>query len=113
MNGASLLTMRKTFAIKVRVTPLYPVILPLSLQDGGLGGRDRARVQSRRAREALAMSCASSGVPCGPFRKDRRNAPLPFSNTYWSISHKSDYVAAVVSSTRVGIDLEEILPRRP
>jgi 4'-phosphopantetheinyl transferase len=94
------------------LTPLYPVILPLSHEDRSLRGRDRARVQSLRAREALAMSCASSGLPCGPFLKDHRNAPLPFSNTYWSISHKSDYVAAVVSPTRVGIDLEEIIPRQ-
>jgi 4'-phosphopantetheinyl transferase len=105
--------MRYTSKSDVTVTPIYPVILPLSPQDRLLRGRDRTRAQSRRAREALAMRCASSVVPLGPFRKDRRNAPVPFHNTHWSVSHNRSYVAAVVSPTAVGIDLEEITPRQP
>ena len=67
--------------------------------------------QRRRAREALVRSCVASGIPCGPFDKDACNVPRPFSGNYWSISHKPRYVAAVVSSTPIGIDLEEITPR--
>ena len=68
--------------------------------------------QRRRAREALIHSCLASGVPAGPFEKDTRSVPLPFAGTYWSISHKPRYVAAVVSSSPVGIDLEEVTPRK-
>ncbi len=67
--------------------------------------------QRRAAREALAQSCKISGRPCGPFEKDARNVPLPFEGVYWSVSHKPQFVAAVVSANPVGIDLEEIIPR--
>ena len=92
---------------------LYPVILPLSAADQELHGRERMAAQRRRAREALVRSCAASGIPCGPFEKDAGNVPRPFAGGYcWSISHKRRYVAAVVSSTPIGIDLEEIMPRQ-
>ena len=94
-----------------RTLPHYPVILPLSREDQELLGRKQMEAQRRRAREALVQSCVASGLPCGPFDKDARNVPRPFSGNYWSISHKPRYVAAVVSSTPIGIDLEEITPR--
>jgi 4'-phosphopantetheinyl transferase len=90
---------------------LHPVILPLSPEERRLHGRARVQAQSRRAREALALSCGASGVAPGPFVKDERDAPLPFNGTYWSLSHKSRYVAAVVGPKAIGIDLEEIAPR--
>ena len=46
-----------------------------------------------------------AGVPFHPHH-DRNDG-----HTYWSLSHKSRYVAAVVGPTPVGIDLEEIVPR--
>ena len=113
MNDPRLHRIFEQIESKIALPTLYPVLLPLSAADRLLRGRDRTRAQSRRAREALALSCASSGVPIGPFRKDRHDAPLPFAGTYWSVSHKPCYVAAVVSPTRVGIDLEEIIPRNP
>jgi 4'-phosphopantetheinyl transferase len=95
------------------MTTLYPIILALSEEDQGLRGRDRVQAQSRRAREALALSCKASGIEMGPLKKGALDAPIPFNdgNTYWSLSHKSRYVAAVVGPTPVGIDLEEIVPR--
>ena len=91
---------------------LYPVILPFCAEDQELHGRNRMEAQRRRAREALVRSCNASGIPCGPFEKDARNVPRPFAGGYWwSVSHKRRYVAAVVSATPIGIDLEEIMPR--
>lgn len=90
---------------------LHPVILPLSPEEGRLRGRAGVQARSRRAREALALSCGASGVSAGPFVKDERDAPLPFNGTYWSLSHKPRYVAAVVGPKAIGIDLEEIAPR--
>lgn len=95
------------------MTTLYPIILPLSEEDRRLRGRDRVQAQSRRAREALALSCEASGIRMGPLKKGALDAPIPFNDghAYWSLSHKSRYVAAVVGPTPVGIDLEEIIPR--
>ncbi len=90
---------------------LHPVILPISPQDQRLRGRERVLAQSQRAREALAFSCAASGVSLGPLTTGARGAPIPFDNTYWSLSHKSRFVAAVVGPTPIGIDIEEIRPR--
>jgi len=90
---------------------LHPVILPLAPEERRLRGRARVQALSRRAREALALSCGASGVSAGPFVKDDRDAPLPFNGIYWSLSHKPRYVAAVVGPRAIGIDLEEIAPR--
>jgi 4'-phosphopantetheinyl transferase len=92
--------------------PIYPVILPLC-PGNPPDARERLQAQRRRAREALVKSCTESGLPAGPFEKDERNVPLPFGGIYWSISHKPRYVAGVVSSSPIGIDLEEIAAREP
>lgn len=76
-----------------------------------LRGREGVQAQSRRAREALVLSCEASGVALGFLNKGDRDAPLPFNNTYWSLSHKPRYVAAVVGPAPIGIDIEEIVPR--
>jgi 4'-phosphopantetheinyl transferase len=90
---------------------LHPVILPIPPQDQRLRGRERVLAQSRRAREALALSCDASGVSLGPLTTGARGAPIPFGNTHWSLSHKSRFVAAVVGPAPIGIDIEEIRPR--
>ena len=90
---------------------LHPVILPLTTEEQALRGRARLQAQSRRAREALARSCEASGVRLGPLEKGDRNTPLPFQGTFWSLSHKPRFVAAVVGSAPIGIDIEEITPR--
>jgi 4'-phosphopantetheinyl transferase len=90
---------------------LHPVILPLTTEEQRLRGRARLQTQSRRAREALARCCEASGVRLGPLEKDDRNIPLPFHGTFWSLSHKPRFVAAVVGPAPIGIDIEEITPR--
>jgi 4'-phosphopantetheinyl transferase len=90
---------------------LHPVILPLLPEDQQLRGKELVQAQRRRAREALALSCEASGVSLGPLTKGERDAPLPFNNIYWSLSHKPRYVAAVVGPAPIGIDIEEIAPR--
>jgi 4'-phosphopantetheinyl transferase len=87
------------------VSSLHPIILSVPPVSGKLDA------QRRVARQALALSCKTSGVPCGPFEKDVRDVPQPFDGIYWSLTHKPRYVAAVVARTPVGIDLEEIRPR--
>src|SRR5437868_5120369 len=90
---------------------LHPVILPIPDAERGLRGRARVLAQSRVAREALAQSCRESSVRLGPLAVNARGAPVPFDNSFWSLSHKSRFAAAVVGPTPIGIDIEEIRPR--
>ena len=57
------------------------------------------------------MSAQKSEVKIGSLRKDADGVPLPSDGIYWSLTHKPKYVGAVVGSTRVGIDLENIRSR--
>jgi 4'-phosphopantetheinyl transferase len=90
------------------VAVLYPVILRVSAPNRCLKGRAKVLHLSGRAREALAVSAQKSGTQLSHLPKDDRGAPLPVEGVCWSISHKSDYVAGVVSPHPVGIDLEKI-----
>ncbi len=47
----------------------------------------------------------------GELQKDENDVPCPFDGHYWSLTHKSKYVAAVVGKDKIGIDIEEIKPR--
>lgn len=89
-------------------TVLYPVILPVAAACRGLKGRAKVLHLSARAREALKASAEKSGVQLPHLPKDDRGAPLPVGGVFWSISHKSEFVAGVVSRHPVGIDLEKI-----
>ncbi|NJL59098.1 MAG: hypothetical protein HC887_05035, partial [Desulfobacteraceae bacterium] len=40
--------------------------------------------------------------------KNKLGAPLPINGCYWSLTHKPDYVGAVLSPTPIGIDIEKI-----
>ena len=83
---------------------LYPVILSVPDTIRDLKPKDRVTFLSRHARKALAISAEKSRVTLGELVQDERNAPLPFDGTYWSITHKSEYVAGVVAPSPIGID---------
>ncbi|MGE0086171.1 MAG: 4'-phosphopantetheinyl transferase superfamily protein [Desulfococcaceae bacterium] len=40
--------------------------------------------------------------------KNEKGAPMPVNGRWWSVTHKPDYVGAVVSSKPAGIDIEKI-----
>ncbi len=104
---------------------LFPVVMPVHLptkgnhdfpdpsylKRGSLSGREKVDHLSRAAREALKLSAGKSAVKLGKLMQDEKGVPLPVHGIYWSISHKPKYVAAVVSTARIGIDIEEIVPR--
>jgi len=94
-----------------RPATLFPVILPVIEDISKLPGKEKVTLLSRVSREALKLSAVKSGVIVGELYKDEDDVPLPFSNHYWSVSHKPKYVAAVISNERIGIDIEEIKPR--
>lgn len=90
---------------------LHPVILPVTEYEDRLAGREKAVLLSRVARQALELSAEKTGVTLGELFKGENDAPLPCNGHYWSVSHKPKYVAAVVSGSPVGIDIEEVTPR--
>jgi 4'-phosphopantetheinyl transferase len=90
---------------------LFPVIMPVAKAGRKLTGEEKVTNLSRVAREALRLSSQKSGLELGELPKDQKGMPCPAGGTYWSLSHKSRYVAAVVSRSNVGIDIEEVKPR--
>ena len=91
---------------------LYPVVMPVSGDVQRLSGRNKVAALSECARQALRLSAESAGVVLGELKKDGDDIPLPFDGYHWSVSHKPKYVAAVIGRGRMGIDVEEIEPRR-
>ena len=90
---------------------LFPVVLPTTENVEGLSGRQKVALLSQCARQALKLSADKAGVILGELAKDKDDVPLPSGGYYWSVSHKPKYVAAVISNSRIGIDIEEIKPR--
>ncbi len=94
-----------------RLITLFPVILPVAKAGNRLSGSEKVARLSRISREALKLSAVKWGVTLGELQKDENDVPCPFDGHYWSLTHKSKYVAAVLSRDRIGIDIEEIKPR--
>jgi len=90
---------------------LFPVVMPVIETGHRLSGEEKVAHLSQIAREALKLSAEKSGVRLGELLKDENGVPCPVADNYWSLSHKSKYVAAVVSKDKVGIDIEEMKPR--
>ena len=95
---------------EIRNQILYPVILSVPKNVADLKPRDRVTFLSKHARKALAMSAEKSGISGVKVNKDENGVPLPFNGTYWSITHKTEYVGAVVSPHPIGLDIEKIQP---
>ena len=95
----------------IRNKIIYPVILAVPAAAKELTPKERVKFLSRHARRALEMSADKSGIRIDELHQDERNAPLPFRGTYWSITHKNEYVGGVVSLSPTGIDIEKIGPR--
>ena len=74
---------------------LYPVILPVPGQVQEFKPKDRVIFLSRHARRALERSAAKSEIHTGELFKDESGMPQPFDGTFWSITHKTQYVAGV------------------
>lgn len=94
------------------MTVLCPVISPVSEVFKSLPLGRRPAALSRMAKNAVALSAKKSGLPMPvTFQKNGRGAPVAEQGVWWSASHKPDYVAGVVSTFPIGIDVEKILPR--
>jgi 4'-phosphopantetheinyl transferase len=87
---------------------IYPVIISVPEDARSLKGRDRVKLLSRYAREALKISADKKNIRLGKVLKDHNGVPLPFEGNYWSLTHKPAYVGAVVACEPTGIDIERI-----
>ncbi len=87
---------------------IYPVILAVHDKEQQLKGREKVSFLSKHARKALEISAKKSHVQLRNPKKDENGVPLPFNGHYWSLTHKSKYVAAVIASAPIGIDIEKI-----
>ena len=87
---------------------IYPVILAVPNQKQQLTGREKVVFLSRHARRALEISAQKHQIQLGDLKKDENGVPLPFNGIYWSVTHKTGYVAGVIARERIGIDLEKI-----
>ena len=87
---------------------IYPVILAVPDKGQQLKGREKVSFLSKHARKALEISAKKSRIQLTDLKKDEKGVPLPFNGHYWSLTHKSKYVAAVIASAPMGIDLENI-----
>lgn len=90
---------------------LFPVVMPVKAGKQELSGREHSARLSLLARKALTVSAERSQLRLGQLLKDEGGRPCPIGGIYWSLSHKPQCVAAVVSKGSVGIDVEELKPR--
>ena len=87
---------------------IYPAILAVPDKEQQLKGREKVSFLSKHARKALEISAKKSHVQLRNLKKDEKGVPLPFNGNYWSLTHKLKYVAAVIASAPIGIDIEKI-----
>ena len=73
-----------------------------------LKGKEKVVALSQFARKSARVSGLKSKLYVDIFEKDASGVPLASNGIYWSVSHKLDFVAGVVSKEKIGIDLERI-----
>ena len=87
---------------------IFPVILAVPAKEQALPPPERVRVLSRKARKALHMCARKTGIAVGELSKDANGAPLPFEGNFWSLTHPTAYVGAVICRQATGIDIEAV-----
>ncbi len=85
---------------------LYPVINKVPEKIRALKGKAKVTALSRFARQSARASALKSRLDIRVFEKDNSGVPKPLNNIFWSVSHKLDFVAGVVSQKKIGIDVE-------
>ena len=87
---------------------IYPVILSVPQNKRHLIGRKKVKYLSAYARDAIQLSAKKSHIIFSVITKDENGVPQPFNGSYWSLTHKSEYVGGVVAPAKIGIDIEKI-----
>jgi 4'-phosphopantetheinyl transferase len=96
------------------VSELLVVIRSTPDQERGRPARERVSAQRVAARAALDEAAARLGLAVEHWPQvEDGGRPLPVEGWHWSISHDDTYVAAVLDTAPIGVDLERISDRRP
>lgn len=90
---------------------LFPVIHPVPPHPASISGKEKVAWIRDASREALKICAYRMGIKLKELKKNSKGAPVPFDGTYWSVSHKPLFAAAVLGKYSMGIDIEEIKPR--
>lgn len=88
----------------------FAVLMPIL--DVSAKPPERVQQQRSAARKALSHCAEIAGAPADGWQQSPGGAPLPNGEFYWSISHKRHWAAAAIARAPIGIDVEEIVPRR-
>ncbi len=89
---------------------LYPMVSKVPDNIRCLKRKEKVMALSAFARESARASAVKSGLLIDEFNKDGQGVPIPMNGVFWSVSHKQDVVAGVVSRQNIGIDIEKIKP---
>lgn len=90
---------------------LHPVVVPVP-QMSDPRTKDQVRMQRAASRAALGRCAEIVGAPIGGWSQDLNRVPVPNEGFHWSVTHKRQWAAAVISDAPVGIDLERLVERR-
>jgi 4'-phosphopantetheinyl transferase len=91
---------------------LYPVINRVPERIKKLERGAKVAALSQFARQSAKESSLKAALDIKVFKKDNSGIPKPSNNIYWSVTHKLDFVAGVVSKKKVGIDIECIRSKK-
>jgi 4'-phosphopantetheinyl transferase len=90
---------------------LRPVLVLLPNSESVPRNR-RHEQQHEFGRRALRRAALCVGAPCDGWQQRESGAPIPNDGWHWSVSHTRFWAAAVVGRGAVGIDVEQVRPRR-
>ncbi len=90
---------------------LHPVLVPVP-SFAPERTSDQIKVQRAASRAALTRCAEIVGAPLEGWKQDPDRVPLPNEGFHWSVTHKRQWTAAVISNAPVGIDIEHLIERR-
>ncbi len=94
-------------AIEGTTVALQPIVHRFAIRT-----REAVHKQRAAAREALHRCAKTCSAPLTGWTQRSDGAPLAQHGWHWSISHKRRWACAALSRQAVGIDIEEVAPRR-
>ena len=93
---------------RCRILTLYPVIQKIGQNFADIDLKSKSKILTICAKKSLSVSGEKSGFFPEKLEKGENGQPLPSNNVFWSVSHKDEYAAGLVSKSAAGIDVEKI-----